>query len=64
MIQVANTEELGLAFPKVGEGGKRQGSPQRFGPTSNVRGERTYAAIQEALERGQNTGHTKSFSIT
>ena len=56
-------DELGLASAKIGEGGERQGGPERFGPTSKARGEGIQAAILQPLESGENTIHTRSFSI-
>ena len=57
-------DELGLASVKIGEGGERQGGPERFGPTSKARGECMQAANLQLLERGKNTSHKRSFSIT
>ena len=56
--------EFGLASAKISEICQRQKGNVRFGPTSNARGDRIQAAIQEAPEMGQNTSHTKNFSIT
>ena len=53
-----------LASTKVGQGGQRQGGCERFRPTSKTRRECKPAAIQEPPERGENTTHTRSFSIT
>jgi hypothetical protein len=36
---------------------------RRFGPTSKARGERIQAAILQPLESGENTTHSRSFSI-
>jgi hypothetical protein len=52
-----------LASTKVGQGGERQGGSERFRPMSQASGECMPAAIQEPPERGQNTCHTKIFSI-
>ena len=57
-------DELGLASVKIGEGCQRQGGPERFGPTSQTRGECIQAAILQPPEIGHHTSHTKSFSIT
>src|SRR5215471_19145406 len=57
-------EKLELASAKIGEGGKRQGCPERFGPMSNTRRECLQAAILQPLEMYQNTNHSRSFSIT
>src|SRR5579859_3904741 len=48
-------DELGLTFPKVGEGCQRQWTPERFGPTRKARGECIQAAILQPLEVFQNT---------
>ena len=56
--------QLGFASAEVGEGGERQGGAERFTPTSKARRERLQAAILQSPERGQNTIHTKNFSIT
>jgi len=56
--------QLGLAPAKVGQRLQWQGRSERFGPTSQARGERLQAALQEPLERDKNTSHTRSFSIT
>ena len=57
-------DELALASAQICKGSKRQGGPERFGPPSKARGERIQAAIQELLESGENTTHSRSFSIT
>jgi hypothetical protein len=49
-----------LASAQVGQGGERQGGSERFGPTSQTSGEGIQAAIQEPLESGENTTHTKT----
>src|SRR5262249_24108974 len=56
-------DELGFAFPKIGEGYERQGGPERFCPMRKARGENLQAAIQEVLEMCHNTSHPRSFSI-
>jgi len=56
--------QLGLASAKVGQGLQRQGGSEWFGPTSKASEECMPAAIQEALERDENTSHTRNFSIT
>jgi hypothetical protein len=55
--------QLGLAFAKLGEGLEWLGRRERFGPLTKASGECMPAAIQEPPERGQNTCHTKIFSI-
>src|SRR5215472_11979020 len=55
--------QLGLASAKIGHGLEWQGRSERFGPTSQARGERIQATLQEAQERGHNTSHNKIFSV-
>jgi hypothetical protein len=57
-------DELGLASAKVGQGLQWQGGSERFGPTSQARGERIPAAILQPPGMGHNTNHTRSFSMT
>ena len=57
-------DELGLASAKIGQGCQYQGDSERFGPTSKVRGECIQATILQPVESGENTTHTRSFSIT
>ena len=57
-------DQFGLASAKIGYGGERQRGQERFGPTSQARGEGMQAVNQEALESGENTTHKRRFSIT
>jgi hypothetical protein len=57
-------DQFGLASAKIGYGLQRQRGQERFGPTSQARGEGMQAVIQEALESGENSTHRRRFSIT
>ena len=57
-------DQFGLASAKIGYGLQRQRGQERFGPTSQARGESMQAVIQEALESGENSSHRRRFSIT
>jgi hypothetical protein len=52
-----------LASAKVGQGLQRQGGNVWFRPTSKARGECMQAALLQPLECGENTTHTRNFSI-
>src|SRR5215472_9341586 len=56
-------DQLGLASAQIGQVCQWQGGHERFGPTSQARGERIQAASLQLPEVGHNTGHTRSFSI-
>jgi hypothetical protein len=57
-------DQFGLASAKICHGLQRQGGCERFGPTSKTRRECMPAAILQPPEMGQNTSHTRNFSLT
>lgn len=57
-------DQFGLASAKIGYGFQRQRGQERFGPTSQARGEGMQAVIQEALESGENSAHRRRFSMS
>jgi hypothetical protein len=52
-----------FASTKVGQGLQRQGGSERFRPMSKMRVKHTQAILPQPPERGENTSHTRSFSI-
>jgi len=57
-------DQFGLASAKISYSLQWQRGQERFGPTSQARGEGMQAVIQEALESGENSTHRRRFSIT
>jgi hypothetical protein len=53
-----------VASAQVSQSLQRQGGCERFGPASQARGERIQATRLQPLESGENTCHTRNFSIT